>query len=406
MALASRTDAPPGAAAAVVSAPADDQVAVGDMGRLSFAPAVAASCPAGDPAAEPTEPTSPAEVGKRGPHVWPLLSAVATARGKRPTMEDRHVVMGNLWAVVSGAPENLPPCAFFAVYDGHAGVRVAAIAESMLHAVLAKLLVSLTPTQLQSDDLVIAAIMSAFEQTEAEVDRRAKPKGEPQWEDGSTACTVLVLGDKLYSANLGDSRAVLCRKGRAVDLTIDHKPGRPDERTRIAKAGGFVRTLGGIDRVNGDLSVSRAFGDAEYKPDIISAVPEVQVFNLQSNDTWFVIGCDGLWDVYDSSDVGSRVNQLLRKARAEAQAADFAATGLLQQTLNNVLCDDNVSIVLVSFGAKASPEGASAGSTADGRGPTKKGAKKGAGRKKNASESKTAKARSRKGSLGPRSDGT
>ncbi len=49
----------------------------------------------------------------------------------------------------------------------------------------------------------------------------------------STACTCLVVGDHLLVANIGDSRAVICRGGEAVALSIDQTPNRTDERKRI-----------------------------------------------------------------------------------------------------------------------------------------------------------------------------
>ena len=78
--------------------------------------------------------------------------------------------------------------------------------------------------------------------------------------DGCTAVVCLEYQGSLWTANLGDSRAVLCREGRTVPLTDDHSPmsmtidnsdtetGRryshgnlgPDEYNRIYNAGGFV----------------------------------------------------------------------------------------------------------------------------------------------------------------------
>lgn len=49
-------------------------------------------------------------------------------------------------------------------------------------------------------------------------------------------------------ANVGDSRAVLCRDGKAVDLSVDHKPEDTKEKGRIEAAGGIVSDDG---RVNG-----------------------------------------------------------------------------------------------------------------------------------------------------------
>ena len=84
----------------------------------------------------------------------------------------------------------------------------------------------------------------------------------------------------LYIANAGDSRAVLCRAGTAIPLSLDHKPAQMRERRRILNAGGFVNNVG---RVNGNLNLSRSLGDLKYKankevsrPDqIISAEPDI-----------------------------------------------------------------------------------------------------------------------------------
>ena len=40
---------------------------------------------------------------------------------------------------------------------------------------------------------------------------------------GSTATVALVRRDKIIVANVGDSRAVLCRRGQAIDLTTEHR---------------------------------------------------------------------------------------------------------------------------------------------------------------------------------------
>ena len=78
---------------------------------------------------------------------------------------------------------------------------------------------------------------------------------------GCTANVVLVTMDKIYCANSGDSRAVLCEDGNAVALSHDHKPDNEEEKQRIVNANGFVS----FSRTNGVLSLSRAIGDFDYK---------------------------------------------------------------------------------------------------------------------------------------------
>ena len=67
----------------------------------------------------------------------------------------------------------------------------------------------------------------------------------------------MLRDNQLYVANAGDSRCVLCRDGKAVNMSDDHKPEDMSEQERIVKAGGRVTCDG---RVNGGLNLSRALG--------------------------------------------------------------------------------------------------------------------------------------------------
>lgn len=85
---------------------------------------------------------------------------------------------------------------------------------------------------------------------------------EPGKDSGCTAVVGLLNGRDLYVANAGDSRCVVCRKGKAIEMSLDHKPEDDEEAARIIKAGGRVTFDG---RVNGGLNLSRALGDHAYK---------------------------------------------------------------------------------------------------------------------------------------------
>ena len=78
---------------------------------------------------------------------------------------------------------------------------------------------------------------------------------------GCTAVIAFIIGNMLLCVNLGDSRALLSRQGRVIQLSQDHKPYNPEEKARIEAAGGNVYQ----DRTQGQLAVSRAFGDFIYK---------------------------------------------------------------------------------------------------------------------------------------------
>jgi serine/threonine protein phosphatase PrpC len=78
---------------------------------------------------------------------------------------------------------------------------------------------------------------------------------------GCTANVVMITKTEIICANAGDSRSVLCKKGKSKDLSTDHKPDLPQEKRRIERANGFVEE----SRVNGMLALSRAIGDFEYK---------------------------------------------------------------------------------------------------------------------------------------------
>lgn len=78
---------------------------------------------------------------------------------------------------------------------------------------------------------------------------------------GAVAVGCFIVGSQIYCINLGDCRAVLCRNGKAIDLSQDHKATLPSEMNRIRMKSGVVSA----GRVAGRLAVSRSFGDHELK---------------------------------------------------------------------------------------------------------------------------------------------
>ena len=123
---------------------------------------------------------------------------------------------------------------------------------------------------------------------------------------GSTVISVLIGPDNVYFSNLGDSRGIAASSGGLIVVTEDHKPFRVDEQKRIAGAGGHVS----MQRINGNLAVSRALGDYDYKnrldrgpfEQLVSPEPDLYPLPRRSEDEFIVLACDGVWDVMNSDE--------------------------------------------------------------------------------------------------------
>lgn len=123
----------------------------------------------------------------------------------------------------------------------------------------------------------------------------------PGKDSGCTAVFALLKGNRLYVANAGDSRCVVSRRGKALDMSLDHKPEDTIEKKRIEAAGGIVNSDG---RVNGGLNLSRAIGDHAYKNNselslkeqMITAFPDIRTAIIKpERDEFMVLACDGIW---------------------------------------------------------------------------------------------------------------
>jgi len=96
----------------------------------------------------------------------------------------------------------------------------------------------------------------------------------------------------LYTANVGDARIILCRSGKALRLSYDHKGSDENEGKRIANAGGLILN----NRVNGVLAVTRALGDS-YMKDLVTGHPYTTETVVQpETDELIIIACDGVSD--------------------------------------------------------------------------------------------------------------
>lgn len=148
-------------------------------------------------------------------------------------------------------------------------------------------------------------------------------------------------------ANAGDCRAVLCRKGQAVEMSQDHRPSFIPERKRVEALGGYVLD-GYLNYLNGSLSVTRALGDWEMKfpgsPSPLIAEPDVRRITLTDDDEFLIIGCDGIWDVMSNQLAVSLVRRGLRRHNNVQQCARDLVTEALRLDTS-----DNLTAIVISF---------------------------------------------------------
>lgn len=258
--------------------------------------------------------------GKGRSHQGSSKYGFSLVKGKaNHPMEDYHVAK---FVQVRGHELGL-----FAIYDGHLGDSVPAYLQKHLFANILKEEGFWTDTN--------SSISKAYERTDEAILNHNPDLGR----GGSTAVTaILVDGQKLWVANVGDSRAVLSSKGRAIQMSTDHEPNT--ERGSIEDRGGFVSNMpGDVARVNGQLAVSRAFGDKNLKSHLRSD-PDIKAADIISDTDLMILASDGLWKVMSNQEAVD----IARKVKDPVKAAKQLSTEALNRDSK-----DDISCIVVRF---------------------------------------------------------
>ena len=229
--------------------------------------------------------------------------------GRRDGMEDVSIIL-------TDTP--VPGAMMFGLFDGHGGRDAAEFASQNLPKAIAD--------RLKATPRLEEAYTAAFRQLQMDM----KP-----WcvYVGTTAVIAVVEGTTLTMANVGDTRCVLCRDGKAVRISVDHKPDLPEETTYIQSKGGFVKD----GRVGGMLAVSRALGDGVLG-DAVNPTPYVRRVELTEDDSFMILACDGVWDVMSDQTACDIVAPEIDPLVAAKKLRDAAFE-------NNSL--DNISVIVV-----------------------------------------------------------
>lgn len=300
-----------------------------------------------------------------------ISAGAASWQGNKDVQEDRYMMDMELQSADGHRIVG------FCVLDGHSG---SLCCDAIMHWLPRNLQKCLSAKPALTEEHLRQAVTEACVLTDDEFLTKAR---EREALDGSTALLCLLYPDegrskadasrnrgycRLLIANLGDSRAVLCRSQgnrlSAVRLSDDHKPGRADERRRIEAKGGVVDMQGvwrvftpgpanfGGRSVLWGLAVSRAFGDLLMKEphrygcvgatgELVSAVPEIHTYDLHpSEDRFLILACDGIWDVMGDDDAVA--------VCIEHQSAELAAQALIRRSFE-IGSDDNLTALVVAW---------------------------------------------------------
>ena len=314
----------------------------------------------------------------------PVCFAVSSMQGWRPSMEDTHILEPSL-----KVSTELDDHAFFGVYDGHGGSFTSQYISENFSRILTKraewkiytTLSQVARAEVSGIELLKDALTNAHLDLDKELEliyvkqlstinlaavNRKRNRRNSKISDekldkttlqnlcvdrsGSTAVSVLLTPTHIICSNAGDSRAILCRDGKVIPLSFDHKPVNATEISRVYAAGGFVQ----MKRIDGDLAVSRGFGDFRYKLNLdvpvekqkVVAVPEITVFPRdEEKDEFIVLGCDGIWDVLDNVTCTDMVKRKFNKGKTDiGQMCEELLDECLKKDSR-----DNMTICLVSL---------------------------------------------------------
>ena len=275
--------------------------------------------------------------------------ATITTSGKRNYNEDRVSIIYNIpkpsgYSQSKNNNKPWPNCSFFGLYDGHGGSKACDFLRDNLH----KYIINdkYFPSNPQK------AIANGFIYAEKLFFKNYTGRDS----SGSCAIVILIIENRCYIANVGDSRAVLSAKNgtKFYPLSRDHRPGDEKEYKRILDAGGKIykteyeygnlntnrnstytrnsnynnnKNYINNNRINinnnrnssvvgplrvspGKLSVSRTIGDIEAKdpkfggnPNVIISIPEIKYFDNTDKNDFILIFCDGVYEKLKNKDI-------------------------------------------------------------------------------------------------------
>ena len=306
--------------------------------------------------------------------------AVNTYQGiVRNYNEDRVSIIVNMNKPRGYYKKIWPRVSFFGIFDGHGGETCSEYLRDNLHDLICH-------NNNFFPENIPEAIKLAFEKSEKNfIEKYALNKNKEMIDkSGSCAVILLIVDNKIYVANVGDSRCLLSKDNckKFIEVTKDHKPNDPNEMKRIKSNGGKIyqtetlikkssnsklvgkRLIGPYRVFPGGLSVSRTIGDIEAKlekfggnSNVVISKPDIFLYDLNKDDIdFFILGCDGIFDQLSSEEVincawsvyNNKDNLLITQCK-DIHKQSGIITDLIMKSALARKSFDNVTCLFISF---------------------------------------------------------
>ena len=299
--------------------------------------------------------------------------------------EDKIIVSSLLKKPTSSKLKTWPKISYFAIFDGHGGEECSEFLKENYDKYLIenknfpfdiKLSMIETFQKIEEDFFKLKCKENSFEDSD---------------KSGSCALVAIIFDNKVYIANIGDSRAIMSVNGgtKVKQLTVDHKPDNAKEFERALKTGSkiylddnddpfrdestleFIKDKIELEKMKeiknntddekifrvypSDLAVMRTIGDIKAKkkefggiPGTIINIPDIFIFEINSNDDFIVMGCDGIYDDLSNEEIVNAAWLVFKNRGKEKnydihelsmEACDIIIKyGLEKQTTDNLSC--------------------------------------------------------------------
>ena len=303
--------------------------------------------------------------------------------------EDRVSVCSLIKKPSNSKLKTWPKISYFAIFDGHGGEECSEFLKN-------NYLNYLVENPNFPFDIKLSMI-ETFQKVEEDFFKlKCTDKLENSDKSGSCALVAIIFDNKIYIANIGDSRAIMSLSGgtKVKQLTADHKPDNIKEFERAIKNGSkiylddnddpnrdeskleFIKDKVELEKMKeiklnsteekifrvfpSDLAVMRTIGDIKAKrkefggnPGTIINIPEVFTFDINSSDDFIVMGCDGIFDDLSNQEI---INAAWLVFKNRANEKNYDIHELSQEACDLVIkfalekqTTDNLSCIIIGF---------------------------------------------------------